>query len=138
MKILLEKTENDNLLIERLKLEVKKLEQTKGVKSGISKGDDETVKLRTELAKYKNSAKCLEIELEQKEDKIRNLLTNCVGAPDEQLEEKELRIAELEEKVEELEKEKFQLKQGQKQGKFSQPPSGVGRDESDKLVKELS
>ena len=31
-------------------------------------------------------------------------MTNCVGAPDEQLEEKELRIAELEDKCEYLEK----------------------------------
>ncbi len=48
----------------------------------------------------KNQVKCLEIELEQKEDKVKVLLTNCVGAPDERLEEKELRIAELEDKVE--------------------------------------
>jgi len=62
--------------------------------------DEESIKLRSDLAKYKNSVKCLEIELEQKEEKIKNLLTNCVGAPDEQMEEKELRIAELEDRVE--------------------------------------
>jgi len=33
-----------------------------------------------------------------------------VGAPDERLEEKELRIAELEERVESLEKENFKIK----------------------------
>jgi hypothetical protein len=38
------------------------------------------------------------------------LLTSCIGAPDERFEEKELRIAELEEKVEQLEKENFRVK----------------------------
>jgi len=41
--------------------------------------------------------------VDQKEDKIKNLLKSCVGAPDEELEEKELRIAELEDKIEHLE-----------------------------------
>lgn len=37
-------------------------------------------------------------------------MTNCIGAPDERLEEKELRIAELEDRVELLEKENFRVK----------------------------
>jgi hypothetical protein len=37
-------------------------------------------------------------------------MTNCVGAPDEQLEEKELLIADLEERIETLEKENFQIR----------------------------
>lgn len=56
--------------------------------------------MRSENMRLKNSIKCLEIEVEQKEDKIKALLTNCIGAPDENLEEKELRIAELEDKIE--------------------------------------
>ena len=63
------------------------------------------------MARLKNQVKCLEIELDQKKDKINVLMTNCIGAPDERLEEKELRIAELEDKVEYLEKENFKVKQ---------------------------
>jgi hypothetical protein len=37
-------------------------------------------------------------------------LTNCLGAPDEHAEEKELRIAELEEKCENLERSLFKAK----------------------------
>ena len=37
-------------------------------------------------------------------------MTNCIGAPDEGLEEKELRIAELEDKIESMEKEMFKIK----------------------------
>ena len=105
LKILIEKTENDDKLIAMLKSEIKRLESAKGVKSQLSGSvtatdNNESVKLRSENARLKNSVKCLEIEVEQKEDKIKTLLTNCIGAPDEQLEEKELRIAELEERVE--------------------------------------
>ena len=70
----------------------------------------ELTKLKAENGRLKNNVKCLEIEVEQKEDKIKSLLTNCIGAPDENLEEKELRIAELEEKVEFLEKQNFKIK----------------------------
>ena len=38
-------------------------------------------------------------------------MTNCIGAPDERFEEKELRIAELEDKIEALEKENFKIRQ---------------------------
>lgn len=40
-------------------------------------------------------------------------MTSCIGAPDENLEEKELRIAELEDKIEALEQQIFKLKQEQ-------------------------
>ena len=51
----------------------------------------------------------MEVELEQKDEKIQNLLQNCVGAPDERFEEKELRIVELEERLEGLEKDNFRM-----------------------------
>ena len=57
-------------------------------------------------------------------------MTNCIGAPDEQLEEKELRIAELEEKVETLERENFRIKNDTRTVRPS--------DESDKIIKDLS
>lgn len=66
--------------------------------------------MKAEIGRLKNSIKCLEIEVEQKEDKIKQLMTNCIGAPDERLEEKELRIAELEDKIESLEKENFKIR----------------------------
>lgn len=60
-------------------------------------------KIKAENGRLKNQIKCFEIELEQKEEKLKKLMLNCVGAPDEALEEKELRIAELEDRVEQLE-----------------------------------
>ncbi len=36
-------------------------------------------------------------------------MRDCVGAPDERIEETETRIAELEEKIENLERDKFRL-----------------------------
>jgi len=71
----------------------------------------EVAKLKAENGRLKNQIKCLEIEVEQKEEKVRKLMTNCVGAPDEQIEEKELRIAELEERCEFLEHENFKVRQ---------------------------
>lgn len=70
----------------------------------------EIAKLKAENGRLRNQIKCLEIEVEQKEDKVKKLLTNCIGAPDEQIEEKELRIAELEDKVEQLEHENFKIR----------------------------
>ena len=63
-------------------------------------------------------------------------MTNCVGAPDEQLEEKELLIADLEERIESLEKENFQIRQ-----EMQKAPSMVGKtgkDESEKVINDLS
>ena len=121
MKMLLDKTENDDKLIAMLKQEIARLESLKGVKSQL-KGDDaaglanvqqatEMQKLKREVTNLKNEVKCQEIEIEQKTDKIKQLMTNCIGAPDERLEEKDLLIAELEEKCEKLERQLFKTKQ---------------------------
>lgn len=53
----------------------------------------------------------MEIEIDKKCEQIENLMSGCVGAPDERLEEKELMILELEDKLEELEKENFRITQ---------------------------
>ena len=71
----------------------------------------EVAKLKAENGRLKNQIKCLEIEVEQKEDKVKKLLTNCIGVPDENVEEKELRIAELEDRCEFLEAENFKIRQ---------------------------
>jgi len=114
MKVLIEKTENDDKLIKMLKEEIKRLEQSKGVKSQLTGKAEQPVpeiaKLKNENVKLKNDVSCLEVRLEKKEAQIKQLMTNCVGAPDENLEEKELRIAELEDKVESLEKQLFTVK----------------------------
>lgn len=55
-------------------------------------------------------------------------MRDCVGAPDERFEEKEIRIAELEDRIETLEKENFRLQQ-ENQAKASStafPKSGAG------------
>lgn len=122
IKLLIDKTENDDKLIQLLKTEVKRLEALKGVKSTLQQAAQqmmpaspsdltEVAKLKAENGRLKNQIKCLEIEVEQKEEKVRKLMTNCVGAPDEQIEEKELRIAELEERCEFLEHENFKVRQ---------------------------
>lgn len=114
MKMLLDKTENDDKLIMMLKQEVARLEQVKGVKSNLkqdngqgqaqSQQHSEMTKLKRDVSMLGNQVKCYEIELEQKEAKIKQLMTNCIGAPDEHAEEKEILIADLEEKVENLER----------------------------------
>ena len=71
-------------------------------------------KMRRDVANLKNQVKCQEIEIEQKNEKIKQLMTNCVGAPDENMEEKELRIADLEEKCDQLERSLFKAKQEMK------------------------
>ena len=45
-----------------------------------------------------------------KDDKIQSLMKNCIGAPDERLEENEVLISELQDTIEFLEKENFGLK----------------------------
>lgn len=72
---------------------------------------DELTRLRGENGRLTNQVKCLGIEIEQKEEKIQLLMRDCVGAPDERFEEKEIRISELEERIESLEKDKFRLQQ---------------------------
>lgn len=72
IQILIEKTENDDKLINMLKDEVRRLEQLKGVKSSLQGGKgvplqqnstDELIKLRGENGRLKNQVKCGEIEL---------------------------------------------------------------------------
>ncbi len=70
------------------------------VLAGASQDLADINKIKAENGRLKNQIKCLEIELEQKEEKVKKLMLNCVGAPDEAIEEKELRIAELEDRVE--------------------------------------
>lgn len=119
MQILIEKTENDDRLIQMLKAEVARMEQVKQVKSTLNSGmrlkplteTDELTKLRGENGRLKNQVKCQEIEIEQKEERMQLLMRDCVGAPDERFEEKETRIAELEERIETLEKENFRMQQ---------------------------
>jgi len=102
-----------------LKEEIKRLESVKNVKSTLATGakakpldrSDELFQLRGENGRLKNDVKCMEIELEKMDEQVRNLMSGCLGAPDERLEEKELRIAELEDQLEELEKENFRLTQ---------------------------
>jgi len=48
-------------------------------------------------------------------------MVNCVGAPDEAAEEKELRIAELEEKTDNLERALFKAKEDAKSGDKYKP-----------------
>ena len=109
MKVLIDKTENDDKLITMLKAEIKKLETSKGAKSSLSVGGgrkagqpvtngidpEEHVKLQSKCAMLNNNIKCLEIQRENQEEKIQSLLKNCIGAPDERLEENEALIGEL-------------------------------------------
>lgn len=83
----------------------------------------------------------MEIEKEQKADKIKVLMTSCLGVPDERIEEREMRIAELEDKVELLEKDNFRLKQDtSSKTAFGKPGAAAqgGKSEPDQLIKDLS
>lgn len=87
----------------------------KGIKSSLKQDTgvnvSEQQKLRRDLSNLTNQVKCQEIEIEQKDKKIKDLMQGCIGAPDEAAEEKELRIAELEDKCEKMERALFQAKQ---------------------------
>ena len=61
------------------------------------------------------------------------MMRDCIGAPDERFEEKDLRIAELEDKVEGLEREKFRLTQERATGGF--PKS---KDENERMLKDIT
>lgn len=143
MKMLLDKTENDDKLISMLKQEIARLENVKGVKSNLKSDNaanhehiSEMKKLKRDTVNLGNQVKCLEIELEQKEAKIKQLMVNCVGAPDEAAEEKELRIAELEEKVDNLERALFKAKEDAKSGDKYKPKRS--KDEQEKIISELT
>ena len=68
---MIEKTENDDKLINMLKQEISRLESTKGIKSqinaaklsGSTADTEELIKLRGENGRLKNSVKCGEIEI---------------------------------------------------------------------------
>jgi hypothetical protein len=60
-------------------------------------------------------------------------LTNCIGAPDERLEERELVIADLEEKCEDLERKLFKTKQDMKAtGDMKFPKKS--KDEQERMI----
>ncbi len=70
--------------------------------------------------------------MEQKDNQIKKMMTNIVGAPDERIEEYELRVTELEDKCDKMERENYRLKQD---GSYA---AKKGKEESDKIVKDLS
>jgi len=60
-------------------------------------------------------------------------MTNCIGAPDERIEEKDLLIAELEEKCEKFERELFKTKQDiQENGEKRFPKKS--KDEQERMI----
>jgi DNA repair ATPase RecN len=77
IKMLLDKTENDDKLIAMLKQEIARLENVKGVKSAlktvapvVKDNTTEMVKLKRDVTNLTNQVKCYEIEIEQKNEKI--------------------------------------------------------------------
>ena len=117
IKMLLDKTENDDKLINMLKVEISRLENIKGVKSNIKTdipkqaANPELNQLRMDSMTMKNTIKCQDIEIEQLKGKMNKMMVNIVGAPDEMSEDRELMIVELEERNETLEKQLFKIKQ---------------------------
>jgi len=91
--------------------------------------------LKRDNANLKNQVKCFEIEVEQKENKIKQLMIGTMGAPDERLEERELHIAEVEERCEHLEKQLFKTKQElQQYGPDSSRFPKKNKDEQEKII----
>ena len=64
-------------------------------------------------------------------------MKNCVGAPDERVEEKELAMAELQEKCEQLERELFKSNENLKQFEGKKFPKR-SKDESERMVSDLT
>ena len=69
MKMLLDKTENDDKLVQMLKQEISRLENLKGAKSAIKSEppknlSNEILELKREKAQMYNTVKCQEIEIE--------------------------------------------------------------------------
>lgn len=133
VKILLDKTENDDKLINMLRSEVTKLKSGKGAKAASSKtkslesNNEELIySLKNENAILKNNIIVLQAQSEKKEAKINELMKNCIGAPSEEIEERDTYIYELEQKVEELTR--------QTQEKFTRK----SQTESEKIIKDLS
>lgn len=138
-KILIDKTENDNKLIKLLKDELKRLEESKGVKVGLVQKFKNVsyailmigwqIRLRWCFERNSKAKKwqCKtqkwslchwdwthdEREESQRlndECKQTYYILKCVGDPSEMIEEKEMKIFELEEKIEKLEKDNYLLK----------------------------
>ena len=65
-------------------------------------------------------------------------MRDCVGAPDERFEEKETRIAELEERIESLEKDNFRLVQDHTRGTNFPKPAQTGLGEDSKMLKDIT
>lgn len=68
-------------------------------------------------------------------------MRDCVGAPDERFEEKEIRIAELEEKIDTLEKDNFRMTQEKTQARNTAfPRANAGGPASDdaKMLKDIT
>jgi hypothetical protein len=68
LKVVIDKSENDDRLIAMLRTEIVRLENAKGIKSNLKTEDDglgiELAKARRELAELKNTVKCQEIKIE--------------------------------------------------------------------------
>lgn len=64
-------------------------------------------------------------------------MSNCVGAPDERFEEKDLEIAELQEKCENLERELFKSNENLKQFEGKKFPKR-SKDESERMIQDLT
>jgi len=68
--------------------------------------------LKRDVTNLTNQVKCLEIELEQKNNKYNKLASQFNGGVhDERLEDRENRIAELEDKCERLERQLHKARQ---------------------------
>ena len=144
IKMLLDKTENDDKLIHMLKQEIARLENLKGVKSQLKTEEaasqqaySEVAKLKNQVAQLTNQVKCFEIEVEQKNEKINHLMTNIVGAPDERLEDKDALITDLEEKCEELERKLFKTQQEFKESGEKRFPK-KSKDEQERIIQDLT
>lgn len=141
VKVLLDKSENDDKLINLLREENKRLKSGKGqkgpAKASSAKQSDEDQEiiynLKNDNAKLKSDIIVLKAEASKKENKINELLKNWIGAPDEVLEEKEAIISELEEELDKLRRENFLLKNS-KQDHFPRKTT----TENDQIIKDLS
>ena len=71
---------------------------------------DELTRLRGENGRLKNQVKCLQIDVEQRQDKINHLVNNVVGNPDVK-KEAEAKNAELEQMVNQLQEDLFRARE---------------------------
>jgi hypothetical protein len=138
-KLLIDKTDNDDKLINALRIENKSLKTGKGAKmtaTAKSPNDDNldlVYSLKNENSKLKNELIVLKSDLRKSDEKVNELMMNCVGAPDEAIEEKENFIMDLEDRVEQLERENFVLK-----NKIPDNMPKKSNTENDLIIKDLS